>query len=92
MKAEDGAFYRDGLPGANPDLVVSLGENVRLNLEVINGTHDWVVDEFDVATRQIGEGESHTVEFLADERGEFEYYSSTGSYREEGMYGTLKVQ
>ena len=83
--------YRMGA-SINPEIVVPVGATVRVELEVTEGTHDWVVDEFDAATEQVDAGETTTVEFVADEVGEFEYYCSRGTHREEGMYGAFVVR
>jgi plastocyanin len=56
------------------------------------GTHDFKIDEFNVATNQIPAGSSEIVEFVADKSGSFEYYCSVGRHREMGMKGTLVVQ
>ncbi|QDZ41223.1 hypothetical protein FRE64_15495 [Euhalothece natronophila Z-M001] len=93
LTAEGREFYIDGEEEENPDLVVQEGSMVEVTLCVTGGTHDWVVDEFDAATDQIGEDdECSTVSFVADQVGEFEYYCSVGNHREEGMYGTLIVE
>jgi hypothetical protein len=85
-------FFVDGATDANPDIVVQQGDTVAVTLCVTEGNHDWVVDEFDVATDVVGaDGDCSTVEFVADQVGEFEYYCSVGNHRAEGMYGTLIV-
>lgn len=71
-------------------LSVKKGETVRITLKNTGGFHDLVIDEFNVKTKQIGEGEE-TVEFVADKVGDFEYYCSVGAHRAMGMKGTLTV-
>ncbi|GEM_PF-1257587 len=92
LTAEGREFYIEGDDEENPDLVVTEGDLVQVNLQVTGGTHDWVVDEFDAATEQIGEGHRNTIEFVAGQSGVFEYYCSVGSHREDGMYGNLIVE
>ncbi len=93
LTAEGREFFFDGEDEGNPDIVVQQGDTVEVTLCVTGGTHDWVVDEFDVATDIISEGdECSTVEFVADEAGEFEYYCSVGNHRDEGMVGMLIVE
>ncbi len=93
LTAEGRDFFIDGEDEANPDLVVQQGDTVEVTLCVTGGNHDWVVDEFAIATEQIGEDSPcSTVEFVADQVGEFEYYCSVGNHREQGMYGTLVVE
>ncbi len=93
LRAEGREFYLDGEEEANPTIFISQGSTVELTLCVTGGRHDWVVDEFDVATAQIGQDdECSMVEFTADQTGEFEYYCSVGNHREEGMYGAIVVE
>lgn len=78
--------------GQNPELVVQEGDTVRIELEVTQGFHDLVIDEFDAATEQVAAGNTTVVEFVADEAGTYEYYCSVGSHRAQGMYGTFIVE
>jgi len=81
----------DGI--VNPELVVNLGDTVRLT--VINGDptlHDLKIDEFGVYTGEMIEDEQTiTVEFVADRPGNFDYYCSIPGHREIGMEGLLRV-
>lgn len=71
---------------------VKKGDTVRIVFNNKAGFHDWVLDEFDAATKQISAGTTDTIEFVADKAGEFEYYCSVGSHRQMGMVGTLVVE
>ena len=77
----------------NPELVVNLGDTVRIT--VINGDavwHDLKIDEFGIDTGQLLEDEqSVTLEFVASQPGNFEYYCSVPGHREVGMKGLLRV-
>jgi len=53
--------------------------------------HDFVIDEFGVATSQLSEGEEEEVEFVASKSGSFEFYCSVDDHRAKGMKGTLLV-
>jgi len=93
LTAEGREFFIDGATEANPDIVVQQGDTVAVTLCVTGGNHDWVVDEFDAATAVVdADGDCSTVEFIADQVGEFEYYCSVGNHRAEGMYGALVVE
>lgn len=93
LTAEGRAFFLDGQGDSNPDIVVQQGDTVNVTLCVTGGTHDWVVDEFDAATAVISAGgECSTVEFVADQVGEFDYYCSVGNHRAEGMVGRFIVE
>ncbi len=84
------AFEMDG--ETNPTLTVDEGDVVEITFSSTDGFHDWVVDEFDAATAQVNpEDGAVTVTFVADTAGEYEYYCSVGSHRENGMVGTLIV-
>ena len=72
-------------------MTVKKGDTVRVVFKNVGGFHDFVIDEFDVATAQINGGAEEAVEFVADKAGTFEYYCSVGSHREQGMVGTLTV-
>lgn len=94
-EAEVGSVKEFTVDGKNfaftPALVsVKKGDTVRIKFINSQGFHDFVIDEFKVATPQIKEGEA-VVEFVADKTGSFEYYCSVGSHRAMGMKGTLQV-
>lgn len=76
---------------APASLTVKKGDKVRITFKNSGGFHDFVIDEFLVATKQIGDGAQDVVEFTADKVGTFEYYCSVGSHRAMGMKGTLTV-
>ncbi len=74
-------------------MTVKKGDTVRVNFKSSGGTlHDFKIDEFDVATSQLGEDEEEQVEFVADKAGTFEYYCSVGNHRKMGMVGKLVVE
>ncbi|MEK6792398.1 MAG: plastocyanin/azurin family copper-binding protein [Nanoarchaeota archaeon] len=78
---------------SNPDIKVNKGDRVRIEFTSTKGFHDWVVDEFDVATKQVRDSDGMTyVEFIADKIGTFEYYCSVGQHRANGMKGNLIVK
>ncbi len=74
------------------EITVAQGDIVTINLTNSEGLHDWVVDEFNAATAQIGAGEETSITFVADQPGTFEYYCSVGNHRAQGMVGTLVVE
>ncbi len=73
-------------------ITVKKGDTVRIVFTNAAGFHDWVIDEFNARTPQIGAGKTATVEFVASKIGSFEYYCSVGNHRAQGMVGTLVVQ
>jgi plastocyanin len=78
----------DYIPG---EIRVKKGDTIRLTFTNGGGFHDWVIDEFDAATRQIPGGRSETIEFVADRSGSFEFYCSVGNHRAMGMWGKFIV-
>ena len=68
------------------------GDTVVVMFKNNEGIHDWGIDEYDVRTNQIGEGEEEEMEFVADKTGAFEYYCSVGNHRQMGMVGKLIVE
>lgn len=77
---------------APSEITVKKNDTVRITLTNKEGTHDFVLDEFNVRTKQFQAGQSETIEFIADKVGSFEYYCSVGNHRQMGMVGKLIVQ
>lgn len=76
-----------------PSLItVNKGDRVKITFENTAGFHDFVIDEYGVATKQAQAPDTEVIEFTADKVGSFEYYCSVGTHRAMGMKGTLKVQ
>lgn len=73
-------------------LKVKKGDNVEITFKNTGGTHDFMIDEFSVATNKIADGEEETVTFVADKTGKFNYYCSVGNHRAMGMQGVLTVE
>ncbi len=89
MTAAGREFFVDG--EANPLIQVNQGDIVELNFEVTDGVHDFAIDALGVGTDILNEGQTQTIVFEASEVGEFEYYCSVGSHRDEGMFGAFEV-
>lgn len=83
-------FYIDGVE--NPEIKVKEGDRVRIEFSSEEGFHDFVIDEFGVATEKVSAGSSSSVEFVADKKGTFEYYCSVGKHRANGMFGKFIVE
>ena len=77
----------------NPDIKVKQGDKVKIEFSSTQGFHDWTLDEFNAATKQVMDTDGSTiVEFVADKKGTFEYYCSVGSHRANGMKGDFIVE
>jgi plastocyanin len=74
------------------EIKVKKGDTVKIVLNVTEGFHDWVVDEFNAATQQVAAGATTEVQFVANKSGTFEYYCSVGKHRAMGMIGKLIVE
>ncbi|MFT5036933.1 MAG: plastocyanin [Candidatus Azotimanducaceae bacterium] len=74
------------------EIIVNKGDEVTINFSSAGGFHDWVIDEFDVATQRIDTGEETSITFVADTVGTFEYYCTVGDHREKGQVGYLTVE
>jgi len=73
------------------EIKVKTGDTVRITFTNGGGTHDLIIDEFNVGTEVLRSGKSETIEFKVTQPGEYVYYCSVGKHRELGMWGTLKV-
>jgi cytochrome c oxidase subunit 2 len=74
------------------EIRVKKGDTVNITFDNTSGFHDFVLDEFNVKTKQIQGGSSETVTFTASKVGTFEYYCSVGNHRQMGMKGNLIVE
>jgi len=73
-------------------ITVNKGDTVKIVLTSQGGTHDWVVDQFNAKTSLVSDGQTATVQFVANKAGTYEYYCSVGNHRQMGMVGTLTVK
>ena len=83
-------FYIDGVE--NPEIRVKEGDKIRIEFSSSEGFHDFVIDEFSVATKRLSAGGSDSVEFVASAKGEYAYYCSVGQHRANGMFGKFIVE
>lgn len=63
-------------------ITVNKGDKVTIIFKNTGGFHDWKIDEFGAATKQIQGGAEETITFVADKTGSFEYYCSVGTHRQ----------
>lgn len=71
---------------------VKKGDTVKITFKNSLGTHDFVIDEFNVRTKILPAGGEETVQFVASKTGTYNYYCSVDSHRAQGMEGTLTVE
>jgi heme/copper-type cytochrome/quinol oxidase subunit 2 len=72
------------------EITVNRGDRVRIQVNTINGTHNFNIDEFNVHA-DTPTGKITTIEFTADKQGDFVYYCSMPNHRANGHWATLKV-
>jgi len=87
IEIEGGSFYFK--PN---EIKVKAGEKVKITFKNIEGFHDFVIDELNVKTKQIKDGEVDVVEFTPTLSGSYEFYCSIGNHRSMGMKGILIVE
>jgi len=72
------------------EMVVKKGDRVRVKVTNSFGTHNFVIDEYDLK-QETPLNQETVIEFTADKAGEFVYYCSMPGHRAAGQWGTLKV-
>jgi uncharacterized cupredoxin-like copper-binding protein len=75
-------------------LMAEPGQTLKVKLTNVQGFHDFVIDELNVASKQLQEGESVVVEIevpMSAAGQSYEFYCSVGNHRAQGMVGTLEV-
>lgn len=74
------------------EIRVKQGDTVKIEFRNTEGFHDLTIDEFNVKTDQIQAGQSDSIEFVAQEKGTFEFFCGVGNHRAMGMVGKLIVE
>lgn len=74
------------------EIRVKKGESVAVKFVNNEGFHDFVIDELNVRTQRISEGQSETVRIPTDKVGTYAYYCSVGNHRAQGMEGKLIIE
>ena len=89
VEVEAGSFYY------KPNILeVIKGQKVKIVLKSVSLMHDFVIDELGVKMPFIKNGDTGTVEFVADKIGTFEYYCSVGDgkHRANGQVGSITIK
>ena len=74
------------------EIRVKKGEKIAIKFTNGEGFHDFVIDELNVRTQRIPEGQSETALIPTDKVGTYAYYCSVGSHRAQGMEGQLIIE
>lgn len=75
-----------------PEIKVNKGDTVKITFKNAAGFHNFVIDEFNVKTKQGNGPSEETVTFVAEKAGEFAFYCSVGQHRSLGMEGKFIVE
>lgn len=87
VEMEAGSFYY------KPSVITArTGEKVRIVLHSVSMMHNFNIDELNIHSAMVKNGDTATFEFTAGKRGTYEYYCSVGKHRQFGQVGTLTVQ
>ena len=62
------------------EIKVKEGDTVTVNFESADGSHDFVIDEFNAKTGKVNKGEKTTVTFVANKKGSYEYCVAVGDH------------
>lgn len=87
VQVEAGSFYF-----TPNEIRVKKGETVRIEMTSVDMMHNFVIDELEVEIPITTSGNMATVEFTAEEVGEFEYYCDVADHRAKGQVGMLIVE
>ena len=86
IEMEAGSFYY------KPNVITAKkGERIRVVMKSVSMMHDFVIDELNVKSPIVKDGDTATIEFVADKTGSFEYYCSVGQHRARGQVGTITI-
>jgi plastocyanin len=73
-----------------PEVTVTQGDHVTLNLTSLDSEHIFVIDEYNIRVT-LEKGVWVTVKFIADKPGDFYYYCAVSAHRGYGEQGVLHV-
>lgn len=85
LNAEPFTFGQD-------EVLLSQNSTVKFRITNVRGNHDFVIDELNISTGPIPEGEFVDVVIPTDQVGEFTYYCSVADHRAQGMEGTIIIE
>ncbi len=75
------------------EIRVKAGDIVTVTLKNVGKMpHDWTVEGQNIQTRQINNGETDVIQFVAPQAGSYETFCSVGTHRQMGMVGVLLVE
>lgn len=76
----------------NPStMTVDKGDTVKLIFKDDDGSHNLIIDGYNVSTKILNQGQEQEVTFVADKKGLFKMYCSLPGHEDNGMVGKLIV-
>jgi len=92
---EDGTITKlvaENFTFGTDEIKVKQGEKLVVSVMNKEGIHDFVIDELDVNSGIITQGDTMEIEIPTDKPGTYEYYCSVNQHRQMGMKGTLIIE
>lgn len=75
-----------------PDAIqVAEGDTVIVTIKSTQGIHNFTIDELNIKSKTLQEGESQEITFVAAKKGVFKFYDSVGQHRSLGLEGTISI-
>lgn len=76
-----------------PIITVKKGQTIKVTFKN-NGTfpHNFAISDLNVTTKIISPGEQDSIQFTANQEGQFNFLCTIGGHADKGMKGTLIVQ
>ena len=74
------------------ELKIEKDKPVKIVITNTGGMHDFVIDELNVKSKVVSDGENLEVVFTPSKAGSFEFYCSVSNHRQMGMKGTIVVE
>lgn len=72
-------------------ITVNKGDVVKVNFIDEDGTHNLIIDGYNIGTQTVRGGGQDSFQFVANKTGAFNFYCGVAGHRELGMQGTLIV-
>ncbi len=87
VNIEAGSFYFKP-----SEIKVKKGQTVKIVFHAVSMMHNFSIDAFNVRGPLTRDGDTSTVQFVADKVGTFQYYCAVGNHKQMGQVGTLTVE
>ncbi len=68
------------------------GDKLTVAFTNTEGFHDFKIDELDIDSGMVKQGDTMEIEIPTDQPGTYEFYCSVGEHRANGMWGRLIIE